>query len=176
MLRKLVFAVIGLFCLSASVSAQLKMGYVDSQLILNKLPTAVEAQQKLEEQSNVWAMELQKMGEELRSLQQQLEQQSLLLSDAKKKEKQDKIQQLYINSQQFQNEKWGENGAFFQKRNELLQPIFDQINKAIKAVGEKEDYDFIFDSVSGNILHAKEKYDLTTNVLEELGVDTSDMQ
>ncbi|MEJ2628145.1 MAG: OmpH family outer membrane protein, partial [bacterium] len=80
--------------LSGSVFAQLKIGYIDSQIILNKLPSAVEAQKKLEEQSNAWAEELQKMGDKIRSLQQQLEQQSLLLSEEKKQEKQDEIQQL----------------------------------------------------------------------------------
>lgn len=160
---------------SGSVFAQLKIGYIDSQIILNKLPSAVEAQKKLEEQSNAWAEELQKMGDKIRSLQQQLEQQSLLLSEEKKQEKQDEIQQLYLDSQRFQDQKFGQQGELYQKRNELLQPIFDQINEKIQAVAEESGYDYIFDAVAGNILYAKEEYNLTKILLDELGVDTSDM-
>ena len=161
--------------LSGSVFAQLKIGYIDSQIILNKLPSAIEAQKKLEEQSNTWAEELQKMGDKIRSLQQQLEQQSLLLSEEKKQEKQDEIQQLYLESQRFQNEKFGQQGELYLKRNELLQPVFDEINEKIQTVAEENGYDYIFDTVAGNILYAKEEYDLTKKILDELGVDTSDM-
>ncbi|MFO7892039.1 MAG: OmpH family outer membrane protein [bacterium] len=161
--------------MNVSVFAQLKIGYIDSQIILNKLPSAVEAQKKLEEQSNVWAEELQKMGDKIRSLQQQLDQQSLLLSEEKKKEKQDEIQQLYMQSQRFQDEKFGQQGELYQKRNELLQPVFDQINEKIQTVAEEEGYDYIFDTVAGNILFAKEGYDLTKRILEELGVNASDL-
>ena len=160
---------------SGSVFAQLKIGYIDSQIILNKLPSAVEAQKKLEEQSNAWAEELQKMGDKIRSLQQQLEQQSLLLSEEKKQEKQDEIQQLYLDSQRFQDQKFGQQGELYQKRNELLQPVFDQINEKIQAGAEESGYDYIFDAVAGNILYAKEEYNLTKILLDALGVDTSDM-
>ncbi len=160
---------------SGSVFAQLKIGYIDSQIILNKLPSAVEAQKKLEEQSNAWAEELQKMGDKIRSLQQQLEQQSLLLSEEKKQEKQDEIQQLYLESQRFQDQKFGQQGELYKKRNELLQPVFDQINEKIQAVAEENAYDYIFDAVAGNILYAKEEYNLTKKILDALGVDTSDM-
>lgn len=161
--------------LSSSVFAQLKIGYIDSQILLNKLPAAVEAQKKLEEQSNAWAEELQKKADRIRSLQQQLEQQSLLLSDEKKQEKQDEIQQLYMESQRFQDQKFGQQGELYQKRSELLQPVFDQINEQIEAVAEEEGYDYIFDTVAGNILYAKEEYDLTKKILEKLGVDASDL-
>ena len=116
------------------------------------------------------------MGDKIRSLQQQLDQQSLLLSEEKKKEKQDEIQQLYMDSQRFQNEKFGQQGALYQKRNELLQPVFDQINEKIQTVAAADGYDFIFDTVAGNILYAKEEYELTKKILEELGVDTSDLK
>jgi len=176
--RKIIFVaallILSVF-LSSSVFAQLKIGYIDSQILLNKLPAAVEAQKKLEEQSNAWAAELQEKADKIRSLQQQLEQQSLLLSEEKKKEKQDEIQQLYMESQRFQDEKFGQQGELYQKRSELLQPVFDQINEQIQAVAEKEGYDYIFDTVAGNILFAKEEYDLTKKILENLGVDASDL-
>lgn len=148
--------------------AQLKVGYVDSQKIITTFPVAIDAQKKLEAEGAGWGQELQRMQEELRTLQEQLDQQSLLLSEAKKREKGEELQALYVRAQQFQAEKWGQGGEYFKRQEELLQPIFDTINKTIHRIGDEEGYDFIFDSVAGNILHAKENYDITDKVLKEL--------
>ena len=67
--------------------AQAKIGYVDSQKILSTFAAALDAQKKLEEENATWDQELKKMNEDFKALQVQLEQQSLLLSEAKKKEK-----------------------------------------------------------------------------------------
>lgn len=154
-----------------SVSAQLKIGYIDSQRILSSLPSAIDARQKLEQESNAWREELQQMEEDLRTRQEQLEQQSMLLSEAKKQEKAEEFQALLVQAQQFQNEKWGEGGEFFKRQTELLQPVYNQINTAIQALRNKENYDFILDAA--NLLDADEKFDLTEKLLTELGVDSS---
>lgn len=157
-----------------TVFAQMKLGYVNSQKILLTYPDAIDAQKKLDAENNKWSTELQKKEEEFRSIQETLEQQSLLLSDAKKQERQQELQNLYVNIQQFQNDKWGENGEFFKRKEEFFLPIIEKINNAIHKIGEDGDYDFIFDSIAGNILHTKEdKYDLTDLVLEELEKETS---
>lgn len=148
--------------------AQAKIGYVDSQKILSTFAAALDAQKKLEEENATWDQELKKMNEDFKALQVQLEQQSLLLSEAKKKEKAQELQAAALKIQQFQTRKWGEGGEFFKRRGELMQPIIDRINQVIHRIGEEEDYDFIFDTVAGNIIHAKEKYDITEAVLEEL--------
>ncbi len=153
---------------SAQAQAQMKIGYIDSQKILSEYQAAIEAQQKLEKESQEWGQELQKMNERFRELQEQLDQQSLLLSEAKKKEKTQELQNLALEIQQYQNEKWGDSGEFFRRREILLKPVFDSINEVIHKLGEDEGYDYIFDTVSGNILHAKQKYDLTEQVLAEL--------
>lgn len=159
---------------SVTVFAQLKLGYVNSQKILLTYPAAIDAQKKLDAENNKWGQELQKMEEEFKSIQETLEQQSLLLSDAKKQERQQELQNLYVNIQQFQNEKWGENGEFFTRKEEFFLPIIEKINTAIHKIGEEGEYDFVFDAATGNILHTKEeKYDLTDQILEELEKETS---
>ena len=178
MLRKnhygliIILVVLGVLFSNAAM-AELKIAYVNSQRILAILPSAIEAQKKLEEESNKWGLELQKMNEDLKTLQESLEQQSLLLSEEKKREKAEELQALYLQTQQFQATKWGEGGEFFKKREELIQPVYDEITKSIQKIGDAEEYDFIFDSVAGNLLHAKEKYDITDKVLKDLGVDPS---
>jgi outer membrane protein len=153
-------------------AAQAKIGYVDSQKILSTFAAAIDAQKELENENTKWGQEVQKMQEELQTLQEELDQQSLLLSEAKRKEKEDELQALYVKAQQYQAQKWGDNGEFFKRQKELLQPIYDKINEVINRIGEEEGYDFVLDSVAGNILYAKEKFDITDKVLEELEKET----
>lgn len=170
--RKASFSVAAAFVLFFSgqphLHAQSKIGYVDSQVILTSYPAAVDVQTKLEEENEEWGREMQRMNDELRRLRDELDQQSLLLSGAKKDEKEEEIQTLVTQIQQYQNQKWGQQGEYFRRQEELMRPILDMINAVIHRVAEEEECDFILDSVQGNILYAQDKYDYTDRVLEEL--------
>lgn len=152
-----------------SASAQLKMGYIDSQKILEKYKEAQDAQKQLQDLNKRWEDEAKSMQQELQNKLEELESQALLLSDERKKEKETELQNLNIRLQQFQQEKWGNQGEVFSKRAELMQPIIDKINATIKKIGTDEKFDYIFDVVNGNILHVSATQpDLTDKVLEEL--------
>ncbi len=152
-----------------SASAQLKLGYIDSQKILEKYKEAQDAQKQLQDLNKRWEDEAKSMQQELQTKLEELESQALLLSDERKKEKETELQNLNIRLQQFQQEKWGNQGEVFSRRAELMQPIIDKINTTIKKIGTEEKFDYIFDVVNGNILHVSTTQpDLTDKVLEEL--------
>jgi outer membrane protein len=152
-----------------SASAQLKLGYIDSQKILEKYKEAQDAQKQLQDLNKRWEDEAKNMQKELQGKYEELESQSLLLSEERKKEKETELLNLQNRLQLFQQEKWGSQGEVFAKRAELMQPVIDKINAVIKKVGSEEKFDYIFDVVNGNILHVSETQpDLTNKVLEEL--------
>jgi outer membrane protein len=151
------------------VAAQLKLGYIDSQKILEKYKEAQDAQKQLQDLNRRWEEEAKNMQQELQTKLEELESQALLLSDERKKEKETELQNLNIRLSQFQQEKWGNQGEVFAKRAELMQPVINKINDVIKKIGTDDKYDYIFDVVNGNILHVSASQpDLTDRVLEEL--------
>lgn len=152
--------------------AQTKMAYINSQKVVESYPPAQDAQKKLEVEYAAWGQELQKMSDQLKQMQDQLEQQSLLLSEAKKREKAQEIQSLAVKAQQYQQEKWGEQGEAFKRREEVMRPIFDQINAVINKMGQEGNYDFVFDIINNNILYAPTKYDITDQVIARLAKET----
>lgn len=154
--------------LSSRAFAQSKIGFVDSQKILNGYEGAQDAMKELDTENNNWGQELQKMNDNYNSMKEEIEQQSLLLSEAKRKEKAQELENLAKEIQQYRDKKWGEGGDYFRKREEALRPIFDKINQAVSTVADDNKIDIIFDSVNGNILYALPKYDMTEDVLEEL--------
>jgi outer membrane protein len=155
---------------SISVSfAQLKIGYVDSQKILAQYQEAVDAQNQLEQIRNQYQAEYEAKVREYQTLAQEIESQSLLLSEEKKKEKLRELQDKATEIDKFKFEKLNpEGGEFYRKNQELFKPIIDKINNVINKVGTDEEYDIILDASSGALLHALPKYDLTSRILDEL--------
>jgi len=149
---------------------KLKIGYVHSQKILAEYKEAQDAQKKLDEINRQWENEGLELQQNLMQLREQFDAQSLLLSETKKKEKQQEIETLYLQLQKFQRDKWDpQGGEILKKQAELLQPVYDKINEVIKKIGDDEKFDFIFDTANGGILYASEaQVDLTDQVLAEL--------
>jgi len=56
------------------------------------------------------------------------------------------------------------------KRNELLGPILQQVEAAIKAVAEENGFLMIFDVSSGSMLYASETEDVSSMVKKKLGL------
>jgi len=163
-----ILAVILGAALAGTAAGQAKLAFVDGQKILENYGPAQDVQKKLEAENNQLVQEFQKMQADLKSMQEKLQQQSLLLSDAKKRESAMAIQQLDEKAQQFQADHWGSQGMFFQRRNELLQPVLDKIQETIKKAGEEGSYDFIFDVQAGNLLYTKQSLDLTSDIVARL--------
>lgn len=159
------------FLLAVPAMAQkLKLGYVHSQKVLADYKEAQDAQKKLDEINRQWESEGLELQQKLQQLRDQYDAQSLLLSDTKKKEKQQEMETLYLQLQKFQKDKWDpQSGEILKKQAEFIQPIYDKINEVIKKIGDAEKYDFIFDTANGGILYAGEaQTDLTEQVLAEL--------
>ena len=110
----IIFCVALLFCTSSSTFAQ-KLAYVNSQKILATFKDALDAQEKLDKINQDWEAEGREMQKEFQDLSEQLESQSLLLSDERKQEKQQEIQTLYLKIQKYSADKWGQNGEFFNR-------------------------------------------------------------
>jgi outer membrane protein len=157
-----------LLVLPAVLKAQSKVGYVDSNSLLTRYTPAADARQELEKLNTQWGQEMAKMNTDLKQMETDLENQSLLLSEAKRAEKREEIEAKRAEIRKYQEDKWGQNGAYFQKQTELMQPILDRINEVVHRMGEDEKYDYILDTAQGSVLYAQEGHDLTDLILDEL--------
>lgn len=164
----IVFFVFGLF-VTGNLFAQLKIGYVDSNTILKQISDAQDAQKVLDATIQEWKTELSKKQSALKSKKKDFEDKKLILSSVKKSELQKEMDALEKEISDYRNSKFGVNGELFKKQKELMKPIENKVFNVIKEVAEEKDLDFVFDR-SGDIifLYAKEKYDITNDVLDKL--------
>jgi outer membrane protein len=172
---KLLIAIIALY-LGAAVEAgaQQKIGHVNSEAIMQKLPDAADAQKQLDALVADWQNELSRMQTEWKKRFEEYDQKKLIMTDARRAEAEKDLRALDQRIAEYRNQKFGQNGDLFQKQNELMKPVQDRVFKAIQDVATEEGFDYILDQ-SGEILmmYANPRLDLTAKVLEKLLAATS---
>lgn len=168
MKQKLV-AVLILLVSASAIQSQVKIGYVDSKVILDNMQDAKDAQVNLDNAVNKWKGELQSLQDSLVFLKDDYEKKKLILTEKVREQKEEEISTMEKRITEFRLSKFGENGEYFHKQNELMKPVQDRVFKAIQDVAREEKYDFVFDRSSDILLlYMNERYDLTQKVIRKL--------
>ncbi len=155
--------------LSFPLSAQLKIGYIDSDTIMDNLPDVQDARQKLDAMIRDWQTELRNLEAEHKKKKDDFDKRNLVMTDQTRTEAEKELADLERNISDFRDKKFGPKGELFQKQDELMKPLQNKIFNVIQEIAADEDFDYVFDR-SGDIifLYAKPEYDLTAKVLEQL--------
>ncbi len=162
-----------IFTLFSSVTfAQLKIGYVDSNTIMDKLPDAQDARQKLDAQVKEWQDELNKKEADWKAKYDDYEKRKLIMTDQTRSETETELMNMEKDISDYREKTFGTNGELFQKQDELMKPVQNKIFTAIQDIAQDENLDFVFDR-SGDVmlLYAKEEYDITNKVIDKLKME-----
>ena len=155
--------------LSSAVSAQ-KYAYIDSDYILKNVPEYQDAQNQMDDLSEKWQKEIEVKFAEIEALYKKYQADVILLPSDMKKKREDEIINMEKEVKQFQQEKFGQDGELFQKRQELIKPIQDKIYNALEEIAKSKNYSFVFDMANeATIMYANPKFDISDDILDELG-------
>jgi outer membrane protein len=167
-LAKAVLFALALF-LTTSLSAQ-KFAYIDSEYILKNIPEYQDAQIQMDELSEKWQIMIEAKFLEIDNLYKKYQADVVLLPADMKKKREEEIINKEKEVKQFQQDKFGQEGELFKKRQELIKPIQDKLYNALEELATTKNYSFIFDKASGaSIMFADPKLDISDDVLDELG-------
>ncbi len=152
-----------------------KIGYIDSNYILEHIPEYKGINQRLQLLSQQWKDQLKKMQTDIDQLQKDYNAKEILYTPEVRKEKKKAIDDKEKEKQAYLDSKFGPNGEYYQKQKELLQPLQQKIVGAVNKVAEREGYDFVFDR-SGDylFLYTRSQWNLSDNVLQEMGIQVDD--
>jgi outer membrane protein len=157
-----------LFVPASTSSQEGRIGYVDSIRLRTEFKEFTDAQANFDQDVKAWEDEAAQMRSTVDSLKKDLEKTALILSEAKRKEKEDSLEAHERKYQKFTNDVFGPGGKAEKRNGELTKPILEKINLVLEKIATEENIVMIFDSVNGNIAYAKKSLDLTDLVLEEL--------
>lgn len=172
---KYVAAIVFLVVSGFQTAQAQKFAYVDTDYILNQLPGYKAAQKELDDLSAKWQQEIDKMYAEVDRMYKDYNAEKVILTSEQRKEREQEIIAKEKSVKEYQNAKFGYEGELFKKRQELIKPIQDRVFEAIQIIAKRQNFDFIFDK-SGEMvmLFTNSRYDLSAEVLEELGVTPID--
>ncbi len=152
------------------VSAQ-KYGYIDSDYILNKMTDYTDAKAQLDRLAERWTKEIEERYEIIKKRRDQYNREEVLLPTEEKTKRLNEIKQLESDAMEMQKTRFGVQGDYFQKRQELIKPIQDKVYDAMQQVASRKNYSFIFDKANqSNLVYADGKFDISDDVVKELGV------
>lgn len=147
-----------------------KYAYIDSDYILANLPEYSDAKDKLDKLAERWTKDIEQRYEILRQKKENFAREEVLLPSEERKKRQEEIEKLETEAMEMQKTRFGVNGDYFAKRQELIKPIQDKVYDAMQAVASKRSYQFVFDKANqSNLVYADSKADISDLVLKELG-------
>ena len=168
-MKKIILIAIVVFT-TVSVSFAQKMGYVDTDYILGKIPEYIAAQTEIDKTSVDWQKEIEAKYGEIDKLYKIYQAESVLLTDDMRKKRENEIINKEKEVKDLQKSRFGVDGELFKKRMELVKPIQDKVYSAVKQVAEKSGLAFIFDKAGQvALLYSNSKYDKSEDVLTFMG-------
>ena len=144
-------------------AAELKIGYVQVDKILQEAPQTAESGKKLEREFSPRSQELDRTQKQIRDIEASLDKEGVTLSESERRNKERDVSNLKIEFQRKQRELREDINL---RKNEELSVLQDRINKAVQTVSETDGYDLV---VYGGVAYASKKIDITDKVLKLLG-------
>jgi outer membrane protein len=150
-------------------NAQMKIGHITSEAVMQALPEAADAQKSLDALVAQWEAELQKMQGEWKRRFDEYDKRKLILTDQARADQERELRDLDQRIVEYRNKKFGQNGELFQKQNEVMKPLQNKMFKVLEEIANEDGYDYIFDR-SGEVLllFASDKHDLTSQVIARM--------
>ena len=160
-----ILAVLGAPGIQAAAQSPLKIGYINSQVIIAEDPAATAAQEQFRREMVPFESELRGLETDIADLIARYQAQQITLTANARRTRQDEIAQ----KQQAYQERMAQIEAEAARRQqELVQPIMERINNIIQEIRSDGSYTFIFDVAGGGLIAADESFDLTGEVQERL--------
>lgn len=161
--KKIIIAM--MLILPMAVSAQ-KFGHVNTQEILPLMTEYKTMLAKIDSAGSQLEKELMTYQEEIQRKYQDYQAQEATMSEALKKARQEEIQDMTNRFETFRQQAYQD---IQKKQEEYFTPVSERLNQAIKAVGEREGYTYIFNSQA--MVHiGNDALDATAAVKKELGI------
>jgi len=155
--------------LAFSQSRGIRIGFIDMEYILEKVPNYAEAKNQLEIKAQKWKQEIEEKKTEINKLKENLKVEKPLLTKELIEEREDEINFQETELLEYQQSRFGPKGDLILQKSVLVKPIQDQVFTIVQDIAEQKKYDFIFDKSSDmTMLFAAKRYDISEQVVRQL--------
>lgn len=171
MKRSILFLFILILTGSAAVAQNQKIGFIDSDYILSRMPEYSGLEQRLRALTEEWREEIENMDREIEQLERDYVAREILYTEEVRRQRINEIETKKRQREQYINSRYGPEGEYFRQQQLILEPLQRRIIEAVERISSRDNFDFVFDR-SGDFLflYARSQWNLSDDVLLELGV------
>ena len=161
--------IIGLLSFSANAQRGVRIGYIDTEYILQNVPEYQQASSQLDKKVQDWKSEIETKLNAIEQKKKELDNERVLLTKELYDERFEDISFEEAEILDYQQKRFGPDGDLMIQKRQLIEPIQDQIFAAVRDIAETGKYDFVFDkSADVVMLYSAERYDLSERVLNTI--------
>lgn len=152
-------------CMSLTAGAETKIGFVDMKAVIAKSEPGSKAMEQLKTQFKDMKDNLDAQKKSLDALKDELQKQSMMLSQEAKL---DKEAQYKRKVRDFQDMGQSYQRKLQQAEQSLSKPIIDKLLEVILDYGKKNGFTAIFDKQASGLVFSQDNVDLTSTIIAEL--------
>ena len=152
--------------IGTQVSAQTKVAHVDLQALITSMPEMKTAQDQMKKIQETYDKEYKGMVAEYQTKLQKYEQEAPTAGDVLNETRSKEMQDMGSRIQQYQQTAQKELG---QKEMDLIKPIMEKAQAAIKKVAKEKGFNYVLDSTTGSGVLVADGTDLLADVKKSLG-------
>ena len=150
-----------LLVLVALPAAAQKIGFVNTQRVLNQSAPAVRANKRLEAEFQKRDQELARIADQLKRMQDDLERNAVTMGENQRRSKEREFGEL---NRDFQRKQREFREDLNQRRNEETRQVVEQADRIIRLIAEQEKFDIIFQDAA----FVAPRIDITDKVIKAL--------
>ncbi len=148
-----------------------RIGFLDLDLVLNNNNDYITANQELESKINIWRTEIENRQKEILGKKESLKIESALLTNELIEERIEDIKYDEDLLNTYIDKRFGVEGDWIKEKVLLSQPAQDEILIAIREIAADRKLDYVFDSSADIlVLHSEKKYDISDLVIRYLEI------
>ena len=155
--------------LTASAQKGVRVGYIDMDYILQNVPEYTEANSQLDKKVGTWRTDIELRQKEVDDMRTALSNEKVLLTKELIEEREEDILYKEKEMLDFQQQCFGPNGHLVRQKQNLVQPIQDQVFNAVQQIATNKNYDYVFDkSADAVMLYTADRFDISDLVLRSI--------
>jgi outer membrane protein len=152
------------FAPAAARAAELKIGYVDLQKAVSEVDEGKAARAQLKREFDEKQKKLDEKEAELKRLQADFEKQSMVLSEAARREKAGELERKFGEAQALLGQLRQELGV---RERELMNSLFDKMGQIVKEIAEAEGFTYVLEKNQSGLLYAPSSFDVTNELVRK---------
>lgn len=140
---------------------------LDSERIFESLGGVADARELLEAEIDEWNAHADSLQADIDAIELDLSR-TLMMSPERRREREALLDEKQAELEQFLSSTFGPGGLAERRNEELVTPIVDEINEAVRELGTENGYDLVLDIAGGFVVYADESLDITDLVITRM--------